>query len=277
MFDVIPACAEVSILDRDRAKIVVAPPRKKVALVGFATNTLHLVPWDNPEFEVWGMNQGYMHMLRRADRWFEMHQHEATADVRDPGYLEWLANCPIPIYMIQTHDNIPHSVRFPIEDAVTWLGRDYFMSTVAYMMAIAGMEGFEEVHLYGINLAIGEEYTFEKPNAEYMIGRLESMGVKVYIPSASALLKQQRRYGYAIDARPAQSLKGLLNARIGEYTKRIEQMSAELHVIVGAKKESEALIQIMEGVDHGADIVMVPQTPLKVTPPVESTNGSTSS
>jgi hypothetical protein len=35
--------------------------------------------------------------------------------------------------------------------------RDYFTSSPAFMLALAGIEGFEEVHLYGINLAIGAE------------------------------------------------------------------------------------------------------------------------
>mgnify|MGYP006985680336 CR=1 FL=1 len=49
------------------------------------------------------------------------------------------------------------------------------------------------------------------------IAKLEGQGVKIYVPTASALLKQHRRYGYSIDARPGQSLKELLNARIQEY------------------------------------------------------------
>lgn len=323
MFDVTPACADVAIMDRGTADVVVVPKRKKVAIVGFATNTLHLVPWHDPEFEVWGMNQGYMHCIRRADRWFEMHMPEATADVREPQYLDWLSGkpislpdgrsikgCDIPVYMIQQNDQFPTSVRYPIEEAIRYAGRDYFTSSVAFMMALAGIEGFTEVHLYGINLAIGEEYFYEKPNAEWWIGKLEGAGIKVYVPSASALLKQYRRYGYSIDARPAASLKNLLNARCNEYKYKIERLSEDRAitlgalrearlsylagteemtpeqrlmeyqgrfeklcedraVLIGALKEDEALIQVAEGVDHGADIVLVPPTPEVV----KSTNG----
>ena len=253
------ACADVSIFNRETAEVVVIPKRKKVAIVGFATNTLHLVPWQDPSFEIWTMNQGYMHSHRRSDRHFEMHLPEATADVRDPAYLEWLGTCPIPVYMIQCYDQIPNSVRYQIEEAIRYGGRDYFTSSVAFMLALAGMEGFTEVHLYGINLAIGDEYFYEKPCAEWWIGKLEGMGIKIVVPSASALLKQYRRYGYAIDARPSASLKVLLQSRIAEYQNRKETLAAELHTVSGAQKEDEALIQIMEGIDHGADIVLVPQ------------------
>lgn len=262
MFDVTNVCADVTVLSKEHAEVLVTPKRKKVALVGFATNTLALVPWNDPEFEIWGMNQGYLHMHRRADRWFELHNTEATADVRDPNYLQWLSECPIPVYMLECRDNVPNSMRYPIEKAIAYHGGlDYFMSTIAYMLALAGMEGFEEVHLYGINLAISDEYFYEKPNAEEWIGYLRGKGIKVYVPKASSLLKQYARYGYAIDARPAMSLKVLVQSRINEYIQRAEALSNDLHVVLGAKREDEALLQIFEGVDHGADIVLVPQPP----------------
>lgn len=261
-FEMSPACADVSIITEGGVReVVVLPKRKKVALVGFASNTLHLVPWQDPEFEIWSMNQGYMHCQRRTDRHFEMHLPEATADVRDPGYLDFLKRCPIPIYMIQQYDEYPTSVRYPIEDAIRVADRDYFMSTVAFMIALAIMEGFEEIHLYGINLAIGDEYFYEKPNCEWWLGICKGLGVKTYVPQASSLLKQFRRYGYHVDARPSQSLKVLVQARINEYKSRAEKMQCDLHTVVGAMREDESLMQLLEGVDHGADIVLMPQVP----------------
>ena len=267
------ACmADVAIMNRETADVAVVPKRKKVALVGFASNTLHLVPWFDPEFEIWGMNQGHLNFPRRADRWFEMHSVEATADVRDPNYLQFLRDLTIPVYMIRTYDEYPTSVRYPIEEAIRFCGRDYFTSSVAFMMALAALEGFQEVHLYGINLAIGDEYFYEKPCAEWWIGVLEGHGVKVYVPSASSLLKQFRRYGYSIDARPAQSFKVLLQARINEYRSRAEGFQANLNTVLGAMREAEALQQIAEGLDHGADIVLMPQT---APPPTAATPATT--
>lgn len=255
-WEITPACADIEIVSRINAEVKVSPRRKKVAFVGFASNSLHMVPWDDPEFEIWGMNQGAMNFKRRADRWMEMHLPEATPDIRDPQYLDWLKQLTIPVYMIDLYDYAPTSLRYPIEDAIRYAGRDYFMSTVAFMAALAGMEEFEEVHLYGINLAIGDEYFYEKPNAEWWLGKLEAKGIKVVIPRASSLLKQTKRYGYEIDARPSQSWKILLNARISEYKSKIEKLQAEANMYLGAMRESEGLIQIAEGMDAGADLVL---------------------
>src|SRR5437867_1937095 len=100
------ACANVTIVDRRDAIVHVIPPRKKVAIVGFATNTLHLVPWYDPEFELWGLNQGYAHFMRRGDRHFEMHQPEYVADARDPDYMKFLATCQVPVYMIDVRGDV---------------------------------------------------------------------------------------------------------------------------------------------------------------------------
>lgn len=265
-FEVTSACADINILDRERAKVVVSPRRKKVAFVGFASNSLHMVPWEDERFEIWGMNQGHPNFKRRADRWFEMHLPEATPDIRDPLYMQFLRDLTIPVYMIQPYEYAPTSLRYPIEDAIAVTGLDYFMSTVAFMCALAMMEDFEEVHLYGINLAIGDEYFYEKPNAEFWIGFMKAKGIKVEIPRASALLKQTKRYGYEIDARPNQSWKILLSAREQEYKGKIDKLSAEANMYLGAMRECQALMQIGEGMDAGADIVLVPQVPETVAP-----------
>lgn len=273
-FEVTPVCADVQVLhEGGQTEVVVYPKRKKVALIGFASNSLHLIPWQDPSFELWGMNQGHLNFPRRAERWFEMHLPEATADIRDPNYIEWLKQAQIPVYMIQAYDEYPCSLRYPIEDAIRLAGRDYFMSSVSYMMALAIMEGFEEIHLYGINLAIGDEYFYEKPNAEWWIGLAQGMGIKVFVPQASALLKQYRRYGYHVDARPSQSLKVLVESRINEYKAREMTFVEQLSIVRGAMQEDQQLIQILEGIDHGADVVLMPaQVAPTATPAVTATS-----
>ena len=264
------ACADVSVID---GEAIVHPKRKKVAIIGFATNTLHLVPWQDPAFELWGLNQGYMNLHRRPERWFEMHTPEYTADVRDPQYLPWLTQCPVPLYMIEHYDEYPNSIRFPIEDAIRYAGDkrlgtgagDYFTSSIAFMLALAGMEGFEEVHVYGVNLAIGDEYFYEKACAEWWIGYLQGKGIKVVIPNASSLVKQQMRYGYNPMRTTNAMTKVLLDGRMSEYQKQQQAKLNEYHILEGARREAEALRQIAEGLDRGADIVLMGDLSPKTT------------
>jgi hypothetical protein len=74
-----------------------------------------------------------------------------------------------------------------------------------------------------------------------------------------------------VDARPAASFKVLLTARRDEYRQQAEQKSAELHTLIGAMREDEAIMQIAEGIDHGADLVLIPPTPPPAAPPTLTT------
>ena len=45
-----PAAAQTTILDAEAGLIRAIPPRKKVALVGFASSTRDLAPYDDPDW-----------------------------------------------------------------------------------------------------------------------------------------------------------------------------------------------------------------------------------
>lgn len=199
MFDRHVACADVQIKDAADGRVEVTPRRKAVALVGFGSNTRALAPWTDPGVEIWGMNQGHTFMPRRADRWFEMHRPEHTPDLRDPDYMGFLSKLEIPVYCLDVRNDIPWSVRFPIERAMAQAGGlDYFTSTIPYMVSLAMDEGFEAIGFYGIDLTTEEEYSFQRPCAEFWIGMAFKAGISIYIPPESALCKQRWRYGYEV-------------------------------------------------------------------------------
>ena len=172
--------------------------RKKFALVGFSESSRHLAPFDDDEWCIVAMNQLYRH-IPRADVWMEMHKYPdyLTIDpVPGTDYAAWLSKCPIPVYMCDKRDDVPNSVRYPIEEMVSIFG-DYFYSTVSYAIALAIREGFEEIGLWGIDLAHDSEYEYQKPSAEYLLGVAIGRGITVHLPSQSALLKGTYRYGYS--------------------------------------------------------------------------------
>ena len=63
----------------------------------------------------------------------------------------------------------------------------------------------------------------------------------------------------------------LLTARRDAYRAKAEQASNELHIMLGALREDEALMQIAEGIDHGADLVLLPPVPAPSTAPPATT------
>jgi len=172
-------------------------PRKKIAIVGFASSSTLDAPFDDPEYAIVGMNQLYR-WIPRADAWYEMHENYHEYVVEGTDHIGWLRTCPIPIYMTKHYPEYPNSVRFPIERFSKRFG-NYWTSSIAFMIAQAIDSGFERIDLFGIDLAVGDEWFYQRPCAERLLGFAEGLGITIGIPIASSLCKGSHIYGYEKD------------------------------------------------------------------------------
>ena len=59
----------------NRGRISARTGKNTVAIVGFAKSTRHLVPYEDMETEIWGINDAYhvKGFMKRWDRWFQLH------------------------------------------------------------------------------------------------------------------------------------------------------------------------------------------------------------
>ena len=159
----------------------------KVAVIGMAPSCAQ-APWDDPAWQKWGLpwHDGYWaHM----DRHFEMHDMRlllSEHSKRAPGYFDRLKECRV--YMQEAHPEIPSSVRYPFEDVAHSVGA-YWNSSIAYAMALAIHEGADEIGLWGVDMKGDDEYGYQKPNMEFLIGLAMGKGIKVHVPDSSPLLK----------------------------------------------------------------------------------------
>ena len=126
-------------------------------------------------------------------RHFEMHDRrllDSEHSGRIPNYLERLGDCH-KLYL-QAHDErIPHAVEYPFDDVATSVGQAYWNSSIAYVMAMAIHEGAKQIWIWGVDMTGGDEYAYQRPNMEYLIGVAKGKGIDVYIPEQSALCKFQ--------------------------------------------------------------------------------------
>jgi hypothetical protein len=114
-----------------------APWRKKFAICGFAQSSRLLAPFEDPAYYIIGLNQLYRH-IPRADVWFDIHRNWREDNVPGTDHPTWLAQCGMPIFMVERMPELPTSVRYPIERVIdTVVGVDYETSTVAFMVAWA--------------------------------------------------------------------------------------------------------------------------------------------
>jgi len=201
------------------ARKVVPGDVKKCAIVGCA-ETKSQAPFNDPQWEIWGVNNLYLH-IPSWTRWFEIHSvmfdtikqkwfRRMNPDLKK-GTYEWsdnfrgqplqdyigrLAKMDCPVYMQKHWDAIPGSVPYPLKEVLARFPRQYFTNTISWMLALAIYEGFQEIHVYGVDMAVSTEYFFQRPSCEYFLGIAEGMGIKVYIPDEADLLKTRFLYGF---------------------------------------------------------------------------------
>ena len=260
----------VEVVDADAGVVKCLPePRRKIAVCGFAASSRPLAPFDDPEWEVWGLNQLYRH-IPRATRWFDIHANWREDNVPGTDHEGWLAKCGIPIYMSAREPSLPTAVTYPIDGVIRRvIGVDYETSTVAFMVAlaideidaqvgrelegaaVAGLSGIgaahklimdayarREIGVFGIDLIVGKEYDWQKACVEYLLGCAHARNITIRLPKQCALLRQQWRYGYETEPQG-----GLI--KLTELQRRGEALAAEranlmarLNQIDGASQEN---------------------------------------
>lgn len=180
-----------------------APETKAVEILGFFQDRYE-APL-NPDSEVWGLNQlehAWPELKYRWSRWFEMHALDYLKGWK-PSYVDWLARQTKPIYMQAHYPEIPSSVEFPRQRVNVELGRrfgfshDYFTSSFSYMVALALLEGFNKIGLYGIGLIEDGECLYERAGLEYLVGLAQGSGAEVRFGKASPMLRIHYVYGYS--------------------------------------------------------------------------------
>ncbi|MFA5130424.1 MAG: hypothetical protein WC477_05965 [Patescibacteria group bacterium] len=178
---------------------------KKLSIVGYASSYKE-APFLDDEFEIWIMND--MHdLVPRYDVLFDIHdpnEIKGRPVTRQKGLPQWetLKTIKKPIYMQKHFDEIPASIEFPLQRLIDKyhipaMGDKLFVTcSVALLLAFAIDLGYEEIHLYGIDEAVDEEYSLEMPSVIYWLGYAAGKGIKIVVSPHSPLLKGWYVYGY---------------------------------------------------------------------------------
>src|SRR3990167_2176255 len=195
-------------------------------------------PWDDPGLRIVSLNDAYSLGFARIDEWYEIHPlhnlisigpdrkaiypHEIPPGhyLRPQTHLQWLAPQAqtIPIWRADAPPaDWPNAQRFPKEAIEAHFGR-YFGSGPAWMLAHKIMQGYQEIHIYGIHLATEHEYREQRPNFEFLIGRVlgdgavtetKANGCRRYETAHGAIVLPDERpliqasYLYAFQPRPS--------------------------------------------------------------------------
>ena len=171
--------------------------KKKLIIIGTADNRKD-APFDE-DVVIWGTG-GVLTApdVTRCDAVFELHPERYW---KMPNVLPVLAGYKGIIYMQEKVDEIPTSCRYPIEAVkqqfyIPTMGRSlYITNTVAFMFALAYLEGYKEIETFGVWMEHATEYTNQRTNLEYYVGYLTAKGVKITL-HAGEVLKSSFLYAY---------------------------------------------------------------------------------
>ena len=206
---------------------------KSVAFYCYSPKTRDLIHQSKAD-EIWSVNWVWQYDVPRVDRLLDMHPRwhlQAPGDMMQEHWA-WLQEPhDFPIYMLEPFPEVPNCVLYPIDEVIANVGRRYFTSSVAYLLGLALLEGFDRIELYGIEMASGTEYAYQKAGTEYLIGLAEGRGVEVCIPDNSNMLNSAL-YGYdggfqMISRQTPEKIRS-------EYQKQFDQRITEFQKAKGA-------------------------------------------
>ena len=241
-------------------------PIKRVCVLGMAESSRHLAPFDDLSIPIWVINESYRHAggdgkpwLKRWDRLFQMHKtfdYRRPNNQNDPKHWEWLREQPgpgeagfKPIYMQEVDPEVPASVKYPKDEIVARFLPDYrrivdggeeqieyFGSSVEYMLALALYEDYDEIQIWGVEMASNTEYRDQRASGSFWLG-VAGQHAKLVLPANCSLLKGPL-YGYGqVPKLNRMQLEVRIKGMFAEYQKYEAKRSELAADLLTAQKE----------------------------------------
>lgn len=177
---------------------------KKLALVGTGPTTRELAPFDDPSYDIYTFNEAAQSpWCKRWDALLQLHPEEIYTghNTKNANHWTWLqeehraADGTLkPIYMQAVDPRVPNSVAYPLDEARALIPFKYLTATVCYALALAKMQGYEQIDVYGVEMS-RTEYEYQAACWRFWVGYMLGAGVKMNLHS-SAQLFNGLLYGY---------------------------------------------------------------------------------
>lgn len=182
----------------------------KLAIVGSETTTRQTAPWTDETFDLWVFNEaGGLPWCERCTAVLQLHLPEVYTSPHnrtDENHWQWLQeNRSVPVYMQEVDERVPMSVRYPFEEICeqflpdfTWDDGDPirpFTNTISYAIALGLYQGYDEIHLYGVEMKSNTEYQYQRDNVAFWAGVAVGHGTKLVLHCAASIFDQPL-YGY---------------------------------------------------------------------------------
>lgn len=203
----------------------------KILIVGSGPDW-EKAPFDDESYTVWTYGL-IAHVLPRVDVVFEMHRRDTWArfnhSVTPEEYTARLIGLKKLIYMCKHEADIQHSLAYPLEHVEELVG-PHFASSLSYQLGLACLHQkrlgtVEEIALFGFDMTHWEEWAYQRPNANRLIGFAQGLGIKITLSPASHLVGVPWKYGYEVDDEEIHVTKALIDEDYAQLAALMSRIS----------------------------------------------------
>ena len=210
----------------------------KIAIIGSAPSSTLLAPFDDPSWAIWCTSPSTFAQVasrKRADVWFELHRWlpydpgqsgaPGTRPWFSPEFRQFLREFKGTVYMTEQQPDIPNSERFPYQPLLDKHGPYHFCSSISWMLAWAIEQAPRAIGVFGVDMAAGSEWAYQRPACQHFLGLAKAAGIDVVLPPESDLMRHTTLYG------------------IGEHNPRHIRIAERIKELESLKVQAQQMIQ----------------------------------
>lgn len=174
---------------------------KKLAIVGAHEATRDNAPFDNPDYEIWGITRyAKADWMKRCDTVIEIHPEPFyTNHPEDKGYWEWLQNTDATVRMLHLHMDIKNAVMYPLQSIRDELLKNVYVhgeritnlgSSPDFAIALAIYQKYDVIDIYGVEMGIDTKYMTQRPGFAFWTGLAAGRGITLNVNCTDNLFTQ---------------------------------------------------------------------------------------
>ena len=163
--------------------------KTKLAIVG-AANSCSQAPYNDKSWDIWGLNH-YFNRVPRKTKWFDLH------DLKDypEAHLSILSRFKDNLIIAKEDERLPEATVYPYNQVCKMIGGKHLCSSVAYMLALAIMQGYTTIKFFGITLQQPDEIrTEQRANLRELVFFARGRGINVSFHDGN-IMKARPIYG----------------------------------------------------------------------------------
>jgi hypothetical protein len=212
----------------------------QIAVCGSAPSSRMLVPFNDPNWEVWACSpQNYDYP--RVDAWFEVHSLDRKDVPENRPYYDKLRAHPR-VYVSAPDRRLPDAMVIDEKPLIAKYGPYFFTSSLSWMMAKAIEAKPERIGIWGVDMSASDEYGYQRAGMHYFMQKAEEAGIPIILPAQSDLAMAPPLYGWKEHWPMYWKLRESekeLESRINKAHKDIRRITEEQLVLRGAREYLE--------------------------------------